>query len=93
MAEILNNLLQTEKGLLRLKDKVGNSIKCNYEVYCGEPTGRMGSGEKTVQRYSRLYSALLKRGTGDLKGPKLKTDHDYQLRERLALKGTRFSLS
>lgn len=88
----MNNLLRTEKGLLRLKDEAGNSIKSNYEVYCGELTGRMGSGEKTVQRHSRLCSALLKVGTGDLKGPKLKTDHDYQLRERLALKGTRFSL-
>ena len=88
----MNNLLRTEKGILRLKDEAGNSIKCNYEVYCGELTGRMGSGEKTVQRHSRLCSALLKVGTGDLKGPKLKTDHDYQLRERLALKGTRFSL-
>jgi len=88
----MNNLLRTEKGLLRLKDEAGNSIKCNYEVYRGELTGRMGSGEKTVQRHSRLCSALLKVGIGDLKGPKLKTDHDYQLRERLALKGTRFSL-
>ena len=88
----MNNLLRTEKGLLRLKDEAGNSIKCNYEVYCGELIGRMGSGEKTVQKHSRLCSALLKVGTGYLKGPKLETDHDYQLRERLALKGTRFSL-
>ena len=60
MAEILNNLLRSEKIILRLKDEVGNSIKCNYEICCGELTGRMGSGEKTVQRHSKLYSALLK---------------------------------
>lgn len=60
MAEILNNLLRTEKGILRLKDEAGNYIKCNYEIYCGELTGRMASGEKTVQRHSKLCSALLK---------------------------------
>ena len=71
MVEILNNLLRSEKGILRLKDEVGNSIKRNYEICCGELTGRMGSGRRQSRGIQSCALHCLM-GYKGLKGAKAK---------------------
>ena len=52
-------------------------------------TGRIG--QTTLRRHLQLRSALPKRLQRYLKGPKLKTESDYQVRSISALKETEFS--
>ena len=62
---------------------MGNSIKCNYEVYCGSLTGRIR--QTGIQRYSVPPKGV----QGDLKGPKLKNRINYEERGMSAPTGTR----
>ena len=51
---------------------MGNSIKCNYEDYCGSLTGRIR--QTGIQRHSVPPQGV----QGDLKGPKLKNRINYE---------------
>ena len=55
---------------MRLQKEKGNSIRCNYEVYCNLYTSR--TRWMMIQRHSKLYSIPIKGGTEEFKGVKAK---------------------
>ena len=74
-ADILNNIPANSESL-RPRTEVGDSIKCNYEVYYGNVhTGRIKL--MMIQRHSQLPSVPSKRAQGNLRRSKLKTESDY----------------
>lgn len=76
-AEVLNHILRTEKELRDRKTEVGNSIKCNREVYCGKLTYRKEvSGRWTTPT-----------AQGDVKRSKLKIESHHQVRSLAAPTG------
>lgn len=60
---------------MRPKNKPGNSIKYNHEVFCGQFTYR----QYPVDDHPEAFRAALHitdRDMGNLKGPKLKVESD-----------------